>query len=83
MVCTDTRWHYWTVTIQADWTGTGDAMKGSYRYSSHYGDYVGKYSSSSTQREATATGSLNGVELGTSTYGGMVTFKDASMSMQK
>ena len=72
-----------TVTIQAEWTGTGDSIKGSYKFSSKFGDYVSKYSSSSTQREATATGSLNGVELGTSNYGGMVTFKDASMWMVK
>ncbi len=72
-----------TITIQAEWTGTGDAMKGSYKYTSKNGDFVSKYSESSTYREATATGSLNGVELGTSNYGGMVAFKSSSMWMQK
>lgn len=72
-----------TVTVQAEWAGTGDAVKGSFKTTSKFGDYVSKYSSSSTQREATATGSLNGVELGVSTYGGMVTFRDASMWMVK
>ncbi len=72
-----------TITIQADWTGIGDAVKGSFKTTSKSGDYVSKYSSSSIQREATATGSLNGDELGSSTYGGMVTFKDASMWMVK
>ncbi len=72
-----------TITIQAEWTGTGDATKGSYKYTSRNGDYVSKYSSSSTMREATATGSLNDIELGASTYGSMVTFKDASMWMVK
>ncbi len=72
-----------TISIQADWTGTGDVMKGSYKYTSKNGDYVSKYSSSSIQREATAKGSLNDIELGTSTYGGMLKFKDVSMWMQK
>lgn len=72
-----------TVAIQAEWTGTGDAMKGSYKSISKYGDFVSKYSGSSTYREASATGSLNGVELGTSNYGGLVEFKYSSMWMQK
>ncbi len=72
-----------TITVQAEWTGIGDATKGSYKYTSRNGDYVSKYSSSSTMREAIATGSLNDAELGTSTYGSIVNFKDASMWMVK
>jgi hypothetical protein len=72
-----------TVTIQAEWTGIGQTSKGSYKSISKSGDYVSKYSSSSIMREAAATGSLNGVELGTSTYGSIGIFKDASMWIVK
>ncbi|KCZ72568.1 hypothetical protein ANME2D_00997 [Candidatus Methanoperedens nitroreducens] len=72
-----------TVTIQAQWTGTGDATKGSYKVISKYGDYTSKYSDRSTFREATATGSIDDQELGTSDFGAMVNFKSAYMFMKK
>jgi hypothetical protein len=70
-------------TIDANWAGTGDVSKGSYKYMSKSGDYMSKFSGSSSYRGATVTGSLNGLELGQTNYGAMVIFKQASISMQK
>ena len=72
-----------TLRVKADWTGTGDVTKGSFKYMSKYGDYTMKSSSSSVSREATATGSINGNDLGTSDLGGLAKFKSAYMEMKK
>lgn len=72
-----------TTTIQAQWTGVGDTSKGSYKSISKYGDYISKYSDSSTYREATATGTRDGHDLGASAYAGLVKFKSVSMYMEK
>ncbi len=72
-----------TATIDANWTGTGDVVKGSFKYMSKYDDYVMKGSDSSISREATATGSINGNDLGTSDFGGLAKFKSAYMYMKK
>lgn len=70
------------VTINAQWEGTGDLEKGSYKYISKYGNYMEKFSSSSSFREAQATGSI-GEDLGISDYANLVAFKSASISMEK
>ncbi len=62
---------------------SGDIIKGSYKSISKYSDYVSKYSDSTSAREATATGSLNSMDLEQSQYGNLVAFKSASMWMQK
>jgi hypothetical protein len=72
-----------TATIGANWAGYGKVSKSSYKYTSRAGDFISKYSDSSSMRGATVTGSLNGVDLGSTNYGGMVVFKQASMWMQK
>ncbi len=72
-----------TATIEANWAGYGDVSKGSSKYISRSGDFISKYSDSSSVREATATGTLDSVELGPSNFGGLVIFKYASMWMQK
>ncbi len=72
-----------STTIQANWVGTGDKTKGSFRYASKYGDYIMKGSSSSISREATARGSINGNGLGESDFGGLAKFKSAYMDMKK
>ncbi|KCZ71534.1 hypothetical protein ANME2D_02267 [Candidatus Methanoperedens nitroreducens] len=72
-----------TVTVKVVWTGVGDVTKGSYKSISKYGDYIGKYSDRSTFSEATATGSINDQELGTSDFGTLIKFKSAYMSMEK
>ncbi len=72
-----------TLKVKAGWTGTGDAAKGSFKYTSKYGDYTMKGSSSSISREATAAGSINGNDLGTSDFGGLAKFKSAYMEMKK
>lgn len=72
-----------TVTVRADWTGIGDVSKGSYKYTSRNGDYVFKSTENSLSREAIATGSINGNDLGSQSYARMVSFKSAYMSMKK
>jgi hypothetical protein len=72
-----------TVQVQASWTGVGDVTKGSSHYISKFGDYTYKFSDSVSFRQATATGTLDGNELGTSVFGEMDKFKRASMSMEK
>jgi hypothetical protein len=70
-------------TVQADWTGIGDVSKGSYKYSSRDGDYVFRGSENSLSRGASVIGSINGNDLGSEYYASMVSFKSASMSMEK
>lgn len=72
-----------TATIEANWAGKGKVSKSSYKYMSRSGDFISKYSDSSTMRDATVSGSLNGLELGPSNYGGLVIFKYTSIWMQK
>jgi hypothetical protein len=72
-----------TLTIKADWIGQGDVSKGSSTYSSKSGDYVWKSSDSSASREASATGSINSMDLGASSYASLSNFKSAYMSMEK
>jgi hypothetical protein len=72
-----------TLTVKADWTGVGDLSKGSFKYTSKEGDSVFRSTENSLSREASVTGSVNGSDLGSQYYAGMVSFKSASMSMQK
>lgn len=72
-----------TLTFKADWTAIGDLSKGSYRSSSRDGDYVFRSAENSLSREAIATGSINGNDLGSSSYAWMNSFKSAYMSMEK
>jgi hypothetical protein len=72
-----------TANIGANWAGNGKVSKSSYKYTSRSGDFISKYSDSSSMREATVTGSLDGLELGPSNYGGLLIFKDTSIWMQK
>lgn len=71
------------VTLKANWTGIGDVSKGSYKSMSRSGDFVSKYDESTSMRDATVTGSINGIDLGASSYGNMFAFKYVSMWMQK
>jgi hypothetical protein len=73
-----------TVTVTADWIGTGEVQKGSSTYVSTSGDYRFKSASSSSYRTATATGSVNNNDLGqTDNNGGLSTFKSAYINMEK
>jgi len=72
-----------TVTVSADWTGTGDITKSSYTSMSRDGDYVWRSSSSSSYRSAIATGSINGNDLGSSNSATLIKFKQAYMDMKK
>lgn len=72
-----------TVKLQAKWTGIGDIFKGSYKSMSKSGDYMAKYSSSSSYRNAIATASIGDQNLGESTYGTLLAFKSVSMTTIK
>jgi len=72
-----------TITIAAQWTGEGDVIKSKSKYISKYDDFMSKYSDNSMFREATATGSINGEDLGTSDFGELIKFKSVSMYMEK
>ncbi|MCC4767648.1 hypothetical protein FXW07_13810 [Methanosarcina sp. DH1] len=72
-----------TVTVGADWTGTGEISTGSSTSKSTTGDYVWRSSENSKYRGASATGSINGMDLGISTDASMSNFKSAYMSMEK
>ncbi|MDY0129953.1 MAG: hypothetical protein RBR63_07190, partial [Methanosarcina vacuolata] len=72
-----------TVTIGADWTGTGEISTGSSTSKSTTGDYVWRSSENSKYRGASVTGSINGLDLGISTDASMSNFKSAYMSMEK
>lgn len=72
-----------TVSLKAEWTGIGYTTKGSYKFTDKSGNYVSKYSSGSSFRNAVATASINSQSLGTSDYGRLVAFKSTSMTMVK
>jgi hypothetical protein len=72
-----------TITIQTQWTGFGDLATNTFKFMSKSGGFIEKFSDSSTIREATAVGSINEQDLGTSAFGELIAFKSASMSMQK
>ncbi len=72
-----------TITIQAQWIGVGDLTKSSSKFMSKSGDFMAKFSDSSIIREASATGSINGQELGTSNFAELIKFKFASMTIEK
>jgi hypothetical protein len=68
-----------TVTLQAQWTGVGDTTTGSYTSTSKSGDYTSKFSQDTVYRSATATGAINGQDLGTSQYATISWFKSVSI----
>jgi hypothetical protein len=70
-------------TIQAQWTGTGDPIKGSYTTTSKSGDYTTKFSSDTAYRSATATGAINSLQLGTSQSATISWFKSVSITKVK
>jgi hypothetical protein len=72
-----------TLNVKADWTGIGDLSKGSFKYTSKDGDYAFRSTDSSLSRDASVTGSINGIDLGSQYYASMVSFKSAYMSMEK
>lgn len=79
----DEEWIEETITIQAQWTGIGDLVKGSFKTTSKYGDFMSKYSEQSKYREAIASGFMNDLDLGVSDYAGLVEFRYAEMWMEK
>ncbi len=72
-----------TVPVQASWTGDGDLSRSIYRSISKSNDFTFKYSGSVLYRNAIATGTLDGNDLGTSSYAEIDQFKNAYMSMEK
>ena len=67
----------------ADWSGTGDVSTGSSSYASTDGDYRFRSTSSSSYRDASATGSINNNDLGQSNYGSLNNFKNAYTDIMK
>ncbi len=51
------------LTVKADWIGKGAVSTGSFRSTSEDGDYTFRSSDSSSSREASVTGSINGNSL--------------------
>jgi len=72
-----------TLTVNADWIGEGDLSRDSYTSRSQSGDYFWKSSSNSKYREASAIGSINGLDLGESSDAILSSFKSAYMTMEK
>lgn len=72
-----------TVNLAGSWTGIGDVIKSSSRYISKYGDMSMKFSDSTSYRKATATGTVDGIGIGTSNSAELAKFKRASMQMEK
>ena len=72
-----------TMTVGADWIGIGDTSRGSYKYVSKDGDYVFRSTENSLFREATVTGLIDGINLGSQSSASLVKFKTASMNMKK
>lgn len=75
-----------TCTVQADWTGEGDISTGSSSYTSKNGDYRFKSSESSSYRDASVIGSINGYNLGVKpclSFASLSNFESASITMEK
>jgi hypothetical protein len=82
-------WYNWytpeieTLNVTAEWVGTGEVQKGSSTYTSTNGDYRFKSTDNSNYRTATATGSVNNIDLGQNIGGNLYNFKSAYIEMQK
>ncbi len=82
-------WYNWytpeieTLNVTADWVGTGEVQKGSSTYTSTNGDYRFKSTGNSNYRTATATGSVNNIDLGQNNGGSLYNFKSAFIEMEK
>lgn len=72
-----------TLTVNADWTGRDSISRDSYTSKSQNGNYVWKSSDIYKFRDASATASINGQDLGASSYASLSNFKSAYMSMEK
>ncbi len=72
-----------TITIQAQWTGVGDLTKSSFTLKSKSGDFTAKFSDDSVFRDASATGSINSQDLGTSEKAQLIGFKSVSITTIK
>lgn len=72
-----------TLKVKADWTGAGELSESSSKYASKRDDYTSKSSESYLSRKATATGSINDLNLEKSSYAWLSSSKYKSMSMEK
>ncbi|WP_440956833.1 hypothetical protein ACSAZK_08050 [Methanosarcina sp. Mfa9] len=72
-----------TVTVKADWVGTGEISDSTTKYFSKYDDYTSKRIESYCSREAEATGSINNIDLGTSSYAWLSSSEYTYTSMEK
>jgi|GEM_PF-4224091 len=63
------------VTVQASWTGSGKTQKGRFQYKQSFGGFTEITDGQSTLRNASASGSIDGTDLGPSSYGELVQFR--------
>jgi hypothetical protein len=68
-----------TVAVSASWTGNGELIKGSYKGHTVSKSFTSNYSYKGSWRSASATGSVNGVNLGASSWADLFNFKDANV----
>lgn len=71
------------LTVKADWIGKGAVSTGSSRSTSKDGDYTFRSSDSSSFREASVIGSINGQILEANPYAQMSVFKSAYITTKK
>lgn len=72
-----------TVPVEASWTSNGDLSRSSSRSISKSSDFTFKFSNNVVYRNAIATATLDGNDLGTISYAEIDQFKNAFMSMEK
>ena len=71
------------ITIQADWKGIGQKITTISKYISKNGDHIMKSSGSSTERDARATGLINGEDIGTFEGARLTEYKSSNTDMMK
>jgi hypothetical protein len=67
------------VTVQATWEGTGDILSQNTKNKIEFGEISGKFKGSTQGRAATAEGSIDNTDLGTTSNALLVVFKQMEM----
>ncbi len=68
-----------TVAVSVNWAGSGELVKGSYKGHTVSKSFTSNYSNKGSWRTATATGTINGVNLGTASWSSLSDYKDANV----
>ena len=72
-----------TVPVQASWTSDGDLIRSNSRSISKSSDFTLKFSGKLNYKNAIVTATLDGTDLGTSSYAEIDQFNNAYMSIEK